>query len=213
MPQILSKSISFVLALLFALQVSGHNPQVSTLALHKPSSSSWNLLLRAPLLSFQLALQHQFPKTDVNALTPDEFKQLITTHLQNSIKINSDNGSKLTIDSISIALGHEVLIMGKLNAAVTFSSIQSISNQVFTSLNDHFSILSIDQDGKEMMKTVLNKENEYTAQINGIKVPALVKTADKGYGQIAPYAVLITFLLLCFIFYFRVLLPKRNDQY
>lgn len=191
----LTKCIGFALALFFAIQALGHNPQVSTLAFSKASSSSWSLMVRAPLLSFQLALQHQFPKTDVNAFTPGKFKQLITTHLQNSILINASNGRKLTMDSISIALGHEVLIMGKLNAVVPFSSI---SNQVFASLNDHFIILSIEQDGEEMMKTVLSKENDFTAQINGIKDHVLVKPSDKGSGQIALYAFLIVMIVVLF---------------
>jgi hypothetical protein len=143
------------------------------------------------VLSFQLALQHQFPQTDVNSLTPEEFKQLITNHLQNSILINASNGPTLTMDSISIALGHEVLIMGKLNAAVPFSSIYSISNQFFASLKDHFSILSFQQDGKEMLKTVLSMENEFTAQVNGVEDPALLKPLNKGYGKITFYVVLI----------------------
>ncbi len=203
MQQILSKGIGFAIALLFSIQVLGHNPQVSTLAFRKASSSNWSLMVRAPLLSFQLALQHQFPKTDVNALTPDEFKQLITTHVRNSIVINEGNGHQLTMDSISIALGHEVLIMGKLNAAFPFSSIHSISNQVFASLHDHFSILSIEMDGKEMMKTVLNKENEFSAQINVVNSLEAVNTDNKGYGQLALY----TFLILLVIALLYILLP------
>jgi hypothetical protein len=210
MQQILSKGIGFAIALLFSIQVLGHNPQVSTLAFNKASSSSWSLMVRAPLLSFQLALQHQFPKTDVNALTPDEFKQLITTHVRNSIVINEGNGHQLTMDSISIALGHEVLIMGKLNAAVSFSSILSISNQVFASLHDHFSILSIEEDGKEMLKTVLNKENEFTAQVNEVIPKEAVKPAEKGNGQIVLYA----FFVIIFVSLFYILLsgptPKKN---
>ncbi len=198
MHQFLCKCIGFILALLFTVQAFGHNPQVSTLAFSKTSSSNWSLMVRAPLLSFQLALQHQFPKTDVNALSNDEFKQLITTHVRNSIVINEGNGHQLTMDSISIALGHEVLIMGKLNAAVSFSSILSISNQVFASLHDHFSILSIEEDGKEMLKTVLNKENEFTAQVNEVIGKETVKTAEKGYGQIVLYAFFIIIVVALF---------------
>jgi ABC-type branched-subunit amino acid transport system permease subunit len=150
-------------------------------------------------LSFQLALQHQFPKTNVNALTPEEFKELITTHLQKSIMIIANDASELTIDSISIALGHEVLVMGKLNSTVLF---YSISSQVFASMNDHFIILSIVQDGKEMMKTVLNNENEFTAQVNGINVPALVKSAEVGYRKISLYAFFVI-LMVAFFFILR----------
>ena len=152
-------------------------------------------MVRAPLLTFQLALQHQFPKKDVNALAQDEFRQLITTHLQHSIVINAGNGRKLTMDSISIALGHEVLIMGKLNSSVPFFSI---SNQVFASLNDHFSILSIEEDGKEIMKTVLSKENEFTAQVNEVVPKEAVKPTEKGYGQIILYSFLIVMVFVLF---------------
>jgi hypothetical protein len=199
MHQCFSKGISFLLALLLTIQVSGHNPQVSTLAFNKKSSGEWNLMLRAPLLSFQLVLEHQFPKTNVNGLTPEVFKHLLKTHLHNSILISKIDGSTLSMDSITIALGHEVLIMGKLDAAVAFSSIQSISNHFFSSLNDHFSILSIEVDGKEMMKTILNKENAFTAQVNGAKVPELAKAVEKGNGQIGLYAFLI--LLVVALFY------------
>lgn len=202
MKQFLSRGIGFTIALLFAIQAFGHNPQVSTLAFNRASSSSWSFMVRAPLLSFQLALQHQFPKTDFNYLTQDEFKQLITTHVRNSIVINASNDLKLIMDSISIALGHEVLVMGKLNAAEPFSSIHSISSQIFASLNDHFSILSIEEDDKEMMKTVLNKENEFTAQINGINVPALVKSAEVGYGKISLYSFFVI-LIVAFFFILR----------
>lgn len=194
-----------MLALLLTIQVFGHNPQVSKLAFNKTPSSSWNLMLRAPLLSFQLALEHQFPKTNVNGLTPEEFKHLLKNHLQNSIVINTDNGRRVSMDSIAIALGHEVLIMSKLDATASFSSIQSISNHFFSTLNDHFSILSIEVDGKEMMKTVLNKENKFTAQINGAKVAELAKPAENRYGQIALYAFLI--LLVIALFYIRLLTP------
>ena len=207
MQSFLSKGIGFSLALFIAIQALGHNPQVSTLAFNKASSNSWNLMVRAPLLSFQLALQHQFPKTDVNALTPVKFKQLITTHLQNNILINAGNVHNLTMDSISIAMGHEVLIMGKLYGVDQFSSI---SNHVFASLNDHFIILSIDQDGKEIMKTVLSKENEFTAQINGISDHALVKPANKGSGQIALYAFLIVMIIVLIYILISGLASKKK---
>ena len=161
-------------------------------------------------MSFQLALEHQFPKTNVNGLTPEEFKQLITTHLQNSIVVNTDNDRKLIKESISIALGHEILIMGKLNAVVPFSSIQSISNHFFSSLNDHFSILSIEVDGNEMMKTVLNNENNFTAQINGVKVAELAKPGENGYGQIAVYAFLI--IVVIALFYILLLGPTPQKK-
>ena len=165
-------------------------------------------MLRAPLLSFQLALEHQFPKTNVNGLTPEEFKHLLKNHLQNSIVVNTDNGRSISMDSITVALGHEVLIIGKLDSTVAFSSIQSISNHFFSTLNDHFSILSIEVDGKEMMKTLLNKENKFTAQINGVKVTELVKPAENGYGQIALYA----FLIIVVIALFYILLLGSTSQ-
>ena len=208
MHQCLSKGISVLLALLLTVQVFGHNPQVSTLAFNKTPSSSWNFMLRAPLLSFQLALEHQFPKTNINGLTPEEFKHLLKNHLQNSIVVNTDNGRSISMDSITIALGHEVLIIGKLDSTVAFSSIQSISNHFFSTLNDHFSILSIEVDGKEMMKTVLNKENKFTAQINGVKVTELVKPAENRYGQIALYA----FLIIVVIALFYILLLGSTSQ-
>jgi len=208
MHQCLSKGISVLFALLLTIQVFGHNPQVSTLAFNKTPSSSWNFMLRAPLLSFQLALEHQFPKTNVNGLTPEEFKHLLKNHLQNSIVVNTDNGRSISMDSITVALGHEVLIIGKLDSTVAFSSIQSISNHFFSTLNDHFSILSIEVDGKEMMKTVLNKENKFTAQINGVKVTELVKPAENGYGQIALYA----FLIIVVIALFYILLLGSTSQ-
>ena len=166
-------------------------------------------MLRAPLLSFQLALEHQFPKTNVNGLTPEEFKHLLKDHLQNSIVVNSDNGRSISMDSITIALGHEVLIIGKLDSTVAFSSIQSISNHFFSTLNDHFSILSIEVDGKEMMKTVLNKENKFTAQINGVKVTELAKPVENRYGQIALYA----FLIIVVIALFYILLSRRKISF
>lgn len=199
-----------MLALLLTIQVFGHNPQVSTLAFNKTPSSSWNLMLRAPLLSFQLALEHQFPKTNVNGLTPEEFKHLLKNHLQNSIVINTDNGRRISMDSIAIALGHEVLIIGKLDATASFSSIQSISNHFFSTLNDHFSILSIEVDGKEMMKTVLNKENKFTAQINGAKVAELAKPAENRYGQIALYAFLI--IVVIALIYILLLGPTPKKK-
>jgi hypothetical protein len=208
MHQCLSKGISVLLALLLTVQVFGHNPQVSTLAFNKTPSSSWNFMLRAPLLSFQLALEHQFPKTNVNGLTPEEFKHLLKNHLQNSIVVNTDNGRSISMDSITVALGHEVLIIGKLDSTVAFSSIQSISNHFFSTLNDHFSILSIEVDGKEMMKTLLNKENKFTAQINGVKVTELVKPAENRYGQIALYA----FLIIVVIALFYILLLGSTSQ-
>ena len=209
MHQCLSKGISVLLALLLTVQVFGHNPQVSTLAFNKMPSSSWNFMLRAPLLSFQLALEHQFPKTNVNGLTPEEFKHLLKNHLQNSIVVNADNGRSISMDSITVALGHEVLIIGKLDSTVAFSSIQSISNHFFSTLNDHFSILSIEVDGKEMMKTVLNKENKFTAQINGFKVAELAKPAENRYGQIAVYA----FLIIVVIALFYILLSRRKISF
>jgi hypothetical protein len=209
MHQCLSKGISVLLALLLTIQVFGHNPQVSTLAFNKTPSSSWNFMLRAPLLSFQLALEHQFPKTNVNGLTPEEFKHLLKNHLQNSIVVNTDNGRSISMDSITIALGHEVLIIGKLDSTVAFSSIQSISNHFFSTLNDHFSILSIEVDGKEMMKTVLNKENKFTAQINGVKVTELAKPVENRYGQIAVYA----FLIIVVIALFYILLSRRKISF
>ena len=208
MHQCLSKGISVLFTLLLTIQVFGHNPQVSTLAFNKTPSSSWNFMLRAPLLSFQLALEHQFPKTNVNGLTPEEFKHLLKNHLQNSIVVNTDNGRSISMDSITVALGHEVLIIGKLDSTVAFSSIQSISNHFFSTLNDHFSILSIEVDGKEMMKTLLNKENKFTAQINGVKVTELVKPAENRYGQIALYA----FLIIVVIALFYILLLGSTSQ-
>jgi hypothetical protein len=205
MHQCLLKGIIFLLAVFLTIQVFGHNPQVSTLAFNKKSSGEWNFMLRAPLLSFQLVLEHQFPKTNVNGLTPEEFKHLLKTHLQNSILICEIDGSRLSMDSIAIAIGHEVLIMGKLNATVSFSSIQSISNHFFSTLNDHFSILSIEMDGKEMMKAVLNKENEFTAQVNEVILKEAVKTEDKGYGQIMLYA----FFIFLMVVFFYLLLSKR----
>lgn len=210
MHQCLSKGISFLLALLLTIQVFGHNPQVSTLAFHKTPSSSWNLMVRAPLLSFQLALEHQFPKTNVNGLTPEEFKHLLKNHLQNSIVVNADNGRSISMDSITIALGHEVLIIGKLDSTVAFSSIHTISNHFFSTLNDHFSILSIEVDGKEMIKTILNKENKFTAQINGVKVAELVKPAENRYGQIALYAFLI--IVVIALFYILLLGPTPQKK-
>jgi hypothetical protein len=198
MHQFLSKGISVVIALLLTIQVFGHNPQVSTLALNKTSSGSWNLMLRAPLLSFQLALEHQFPKINVSALAPEDFKHLLKTHLHNSILISEIDGSTLSMDSITIGLGHEVLIIGKLDSTVAFSSIQSISNNFFSTLNDHFSILSIEVDGMEMMKTVLNKGNAFTTQINGAKVAELAKPAENRYGQIGLYAFFILFVVAVF---------------
>ncbi|MCF8215034.1 MAG: hypothetical protein K9I92_07750 [Chitinophagaceae bacterium] len=183
---------------------------MSTLAFNKTPSSSWNLMLRAPLLSFQLALEHQFPKTNVNGLTPEEFKHLLKNHLQNSIVINTDNGRRISMDSIAIALGHEVLIIAKLDSTVAFSSIQSISNHFFSTLNDHFSILSIELDGKEMMKTVLNKENKFTAQINGVKVAKLAKSAENRYGQIALYAFLIIVVIAFFYIFLLGPTPKKK---
>ncbi len=168
MHQYLSKGISFLLTLLFTIQVFGHNPQVSTLAFNKTPSSSWNLMLRAPLLSFQLALEHQFPKTNINGLTPEEFKKLLKNHLQNSIVVNADNGRSISMDSITIALGHEVLIIGKLDSTVAFSSIQSISNHFFSTLNDHFSILSIELDGKEMLQLNINEKKSIVAFMNAL---------------------------------------------
>ena len=199
-----------MLAVLLTIQVFGHNPQVSTLAFNKTPSSSWNLMLRAPLLSFQLALEHQFPKTNVNGLTPEEFKHLLKNHLQNSIVINTDNGRRISMDSIAIALGHEVLIIAKLDSTVAFSSIQSISNHFFSTLNDHFSILSIELDGKEMMKTILNKENKFTAQINGVKVAKLAKSAENRYGQIALYAFLIIVVIAFFYIFLLGPTPKKK---
>lgn len=210
MNQCSSKGISFLLALLLTIQVFGHNPQVSTLAFNKKSSGEWNLMLRAPLLSFQLVLEHQFPKTNVNGLKPEEFKNLLKTHLNNSILISKIDGSTLSMDSITIALGHEVLIIGKLDTTVAFSSIQSISNHFFSTLNDHFSILSIELDGKEMIKTILNKENKFTSQINRVKVAELAKSAENRYGQIAIYAFLI--LLVIALFYIRLLTPISKKK-
>lgn len=167
-------------------------------------------MLRAPLLSFQLALEHQFPKTNVNGLTPEEFKHLLKNHLQNSIVINTDNGRRISMDSIAIALGHEVLIIAKLDSTVAFSSIQSISNHFFSTLNDHFSILSIELDGKEMMKTILNKENKFTAQINGAKVAELAKPAENRYGQIALYAFLIIVVIAFFYIFLLGPTPQKK---
>jgi hypothetical protein len=191
-----------LLALLLTIQVFGHNPQVSTLAFNKKSSGNWNLMLRAPLMSFQLALEHQFPKKNVNGLTPEEFKHLLKTHLHNSILIREIDGSTLSVDSITIALGHEVLIMGKLDATASFYSIQSISNHFFSTLNDHFSILSIELDGKEMMKTILNKENKFTAQVNEVIPKEAIKPAEKGNGQIGLY---VFFILLAIVLFYILL--------
>jgi hypothetical protein len=119
--------------------------------------------------------------------------------------IREIDGSTLSVDSITIALGHEVLIMGKLDATASFYSIQSISNHFFSTLNDHFSILSIELDGKEMMKTILNKENKFTAQVNEVIPKEAIKSAFMCFS--------FCWQLYCSIFCFQDLVPKRNDLY
>jgi hypothetical protein len=92
--------------------------------------------------------------------------------------------------------------MGKLDATASFYSIQSISNHFFSTLNDHFSILSIELDGKEMMKTILNKENKFTAQVNEVIPKEAIKPAEKGNGQIGLY---VFFILLAIVLFYILL--------
>jgi hypothetical protein len=65
-------------------------------------------------------------------------------------------------------------------------------------------------DGKEMVKTVLNKENKFTAQINGVKVTELAKPVENRYWQIALYAFLI--IVVIALFYILLLGPTPQKK-
>ena len=195
----LLKSIVIAVASLTALSVNAHQPDYSSIILIEQETGEWTMQLNASMTAFQYEVRNAYG--DDSYSSPDEFNQLLVTHLKDKIAIQM-NGKPVTMGTGMVKLGHETAVVIELSDITEDLYVVFVSNLAFKNIHHSQAILSIIREGLDKSRFVLNEENDYQVRLTLEKNQVLIaETPSQSFPiMLVSGAILIGLGLVVFTF-------------
>jgi hypothetical protein len=169
------KFILFLGILFFSWSAKAHQPDVSTTMLIERENNTWVLQISASLTAFQQEVRTHFSETPYK--TPAAFKEMVLTHVKNTLDIKLNNMVDISFGKGSVILGHETKVVFEIFGIPADIQSLYVKNEVFKDIHRSQSALVISKDGFTKEHFVLNDANNHTFELE-VKGNAFVAIAD-----------------------------------
>ncbi len=193
----LLKSIVIAVVSLTTLSVSAHQPDYSSIILIEQETGEWTMQLNASMTAFQYEVRNAYG--DNSYSSPDEFNQLLLTHLKDKIAIQM-NGETMTMGTGLVKLGHETAVVIELSGIPEGLDEIFISNLAFKNIHHSQAVFSIIREGLDKSRFVLSEENDYQVRVTLEENQVLIaETPSQGFPiMLVSTAILIGLGLVVF---------------
>lgn len=157
----------FIFVLLFSYGLKAHQADVSTTMLVEKENGTWILQISSSLTAFQQEIRTHFAKTPYK--TPEEFQQMVLTHIQNKFHITVNDGQQITFSNGVVKLGHETKVIFEVFGIPKDLKSVVVQNNTFKDIHRNQSALLLLKEGFNKKHFVLNSENNHTIalQVSG----------------------------------------------
>lgn len=193
----MKKYILTICTVLFTLFGHAHNPDASTTMLVEKVDGTWILQISSSLTAFQQEVRTHFTETPYNS--PEEFQQMVLSHIKNNLEINFNDGSEITLGNGVVKLGHETKVVFEVFGIDSDLQSIHIKNTAFNDISKSQSALFLFKDGFQKDQFVLNNDNGHTLELiaSGNK---FIEANEQNASFNSTFAIIIVISLLVFSF-------------
>lgn len=140
-----------------------HGSDISTLVFKEQEDNTWTLQIRSSLDAFSKEVKAHF--YDCPYTTPEEFKEQLLEHLENTLKISVNDAQNIVLEKGKVKLGHEsVVFFNKIKMPNNFNAL-NITGSMFKEIYRSRVKVLIIKKGFEKRPFLLNKKNNFTADL------------------------------------------------
>lgn len=155
--------IALLFFLLGSLSASAHQPDLSTLMIHKDPSGRYILQIYTALTAFQQEVEYIYSKDSYK--TPEEFKDLVIKHFEKNVSITFNEASPCQFSPPLVILGHETkLVTEVLNVPEHIESIY-LKNTMFKDMPNNQNEVVLAGNGFPTKQYILNNDNKQTIEL------------------------------------------------
>ncbi len=151
----------FVL-LWFSSGVNAHGFDYSVIVLTEKENNTWNLHLTSSLDAFRKEVKIHFADTPYT--TPEEFNEQLLKHISSTLQIKV-KGESISLGDGKVTLGHETSIAFKQFQIPNTAKAVQLINGAVKDIYRHTTKLFVHRLGKDKKSYILNKANDFTAEI------------------------------------------------
>ncbi|GGZ13107.1 hypothetical protein GCM10007049_01090 [Echinicola pacifica] len=159
-----------IIILLFSLMAIGyshavmaHDPDISSLALVEQPNGGWMIQLNASMTAFQYEVRQAFGEDSYSS--PEEFNQLLLDHLKENIRLQI-NGHKMALKNGMVNLGHATTVAFDLGQLPDGVEEIFIDNKAFENIYHSQVIFSLNKEGIDQSRFILNQANDYQMSLS-----------------------------------------------
>tara|TARA_R110002049_G_scaffold307084_3_gene506746 strand:+ start:151 stop:771 length:621 start_codon:yes stop_codon:yes gene_type:complete len=160
------KPIIFLSVLLISWGVHAHQTHLSSTTLVEQGKNNWALQVRAALTAFEYEVERNFGDSAYS--TPEEFKNLTLTIVQDNLLILLNNTDTIGLKNGTVTLGHETSVTFQLTTPLTKINYLTIQNSCFNTIARNKNLLFILKEGYPKSQFTLSDENSQTIHLKAI---------------------------------------------
>lgn len=203
------KKIALVIIFLTtSLLMQAHQPDISTTMLVQQENDTWVLQITGSLTAFQQEVRSHFAETPYK--TPEEFKEMVITHIKNNISIKVNNRESLLIlEHGFVKLGHETKVVFQVMGIPDSLTSINVTNTAFRDINRSQSALVLLKKGFSKEHFVLNKSNDFALNLN-VEDHKFVKQTDNQANFLSTKILLALVVLGLVVFIYQKIKEKRQ---
>ena len=186
----MKKYIILVAVLWIGRGVFAHSPDTSTVVLAERENHVWILQINASLTAFQQEVKTHFSDTPYK--TPEEFQEMVISHIKNTLQIRFNNGKDFTLGKGVVMLGHETKVVFEvLNVPTSLESVH-VTNKIFGDINRNQSALMIFKKGFAKEYFNLNKSNDHMVSLMA-QENKFIETSQQN-ADVTPSLIILAFI-------------------
>ncbi|MDO7173537.1 DUF6702 family protein [Mariniflexile sp. AS56] len=183
-----------VISLLITMVAQAHQPDVSTTMLVEKENNTWVLQISASLTAFQQEIRTHFAETPYK--TPEEFQQMVITHIKNNLEISFNGGNKITLGKGFVKLGHETKVVFEVVGVPLDMQSVVVKNSAFKDIFKNQSALVLLKNGFNKEHFVLNDANNHTLNLEVQTNKFVEKTDSQAASFPSEYGYFLIAILL-----------------
>ncbi|GAA3509594.1 hypothetical protein GCM10022393_22800 [Aquimarina addita] len=168
---------------------------------------SWMVQIKTSLTAFQHEIKTNFPEYT----TPEEFKEMVITHVKKNVSIIFNEDYPAIINKAYVQLGHETHVIFEISGVPEEIKSIVVKNSSFKDIGRNQNALIILKDGLNKKQFVLNNANTHTAElyIEGNKL-FLQSTARQGGGILYYFGILVVVIgVISILIYYKLTSVKK----
>lgn len=142
---------------------NAHQPDISSTILSEQENTKWILQVRSALTAFEYEIKTHFG--DSSFSTPEEFGELVISHMQRNISIISNGDIQAQLTNGKIKLGHETNVVFEVKNIPTNIKSFDITNSGFKDISRNQSALIVVKKGFEKQQFILNNNNDHSVNL------------------------------------------------